>query len=67
MKASAATWMPDRKAIKTTVRPITKQRLQATRQAIRNWRSTVAEPLMAMAAQPQSRAEAQRQGGIDRV
>ena len=54
-------------AIKTTVRPITKQRLQATRQAIRNWRSTVAEPLMAMAAQPQSRAEAQRQGGIDRV
>ncbi|MDR6126031.1 methyl-accepting chemotaxis protein [Sphingomonas sp. SORGH_AS802] len=54
-------------AIKTTVRPITKQRLQATRQAIHNWRSTVAEPLMAMAAQPQSRAEAQRQGGIDRV
>ncbi|MBB4618850.1 methyl-accepting chemotaxis protein [Sphingomonas abaci] len=54
-------------AIATTVRPVTKQRLDDTRTAIREWRSTVAEPLLAMTMHPQTRYEAQRLGGVDRL
>ena len=55
------------KTMATTVRPLTKQRLEETRAAITEWRTKVAEPLLTLAAQPSTLHDAQRLGGVDRL
>ena len=55
------------KTMATTVRPLTRQRLEETRAAITEWRTKVAEPLLTLAARPGTLDDAQRLGGVDRL
>ena len=55
------------KTVATTVRPLTKRRLEDVRAAITEWRGKVATPLLELASDPRTLDEAQRQGSVDRL